>query len=460
MHQLRASITRLKSKIREKLPDGSDVFGYPGVSKEALATYLEDAHGLTSRIESLKGTFSIITLKRKVEPLLDTCNNFLDKSLGTKNETDEFDKFLRAMTKIHDEIFLSYVIYCSSQLRTESQVEEAVSNLATVTKALGDAKPELDKILADISTIEKFKSDVETTGEKIDEMAATMLEQQGTIATALQQATVNAQAITKYEGETIQQKTRIVQLAADAESVDKKLKKVLKDCADGAVGIAKIASEGSVSIADIIAEASVMMATNKKHQVGIEQTLRMASKYGMAASFKERKDELKWSIWLWAAVFISAMLGIFLTGIFYIVPHLREANESSPADWALKISLIAPLIWIGWMSARQYGYISRIREDYSFKYASALAFEGYKKEAAEVNADLLKHLLEVATDNMSLNPLRIYGEDSNHGSPFHELISKVADKVNVGDIAKDLSEVVKATIKKKVVPAAREATEE
>ncbi len=471
MQQLRTTITRLKNKIREKLPDGQDILGYSGVSKEALVTYLEEAHGLTNRIEILKGTFSIVTLKRKIEPWIDICNSYFEKSQGTKNETDDFDKFLRAITKIHDEVFLSYVIYCSDQLRTESQVEDAISDLTKVTRTLEVSKTEIDSLLSDITTIKSFKSDAETGREQIEELVSSMLQHQDKIATALQLATVNAQAITKYEGETIQQKTQIVQLAADAESADKKLKKVLKECTEGAANIAKVVSEsstsanqmiteGSANIDKILAEGSSMMITNKKHLDVIEQTLRMASKYGMAASFKERKDELKLSIGIWAGIFISAMLGIFITGIFYIVPHLQKEGVTSPADWAVKISLIAPLIWVGWMSARQYGYISRIREDYSFKYASALAFEGYKKEAAEVNADLLKDLLEVATNNMSLNPLRIYGEDSNHGSPFHELISKVADKVDVGGIAKDLSETVKSAVKRKVIPAVREVADE
>ncbi len=49
------------------------------------------------------------------------------------------------------------------------------------------------------------------------------------------------------------------------------------------------------------------------------------------------------------------------------------------------LPLLGPFIWLGWFSAVQYGYVSRVREDYAFKFAASMAFEGYKKEAREVD---------------------------------------------------------------------------
>jgi hypothetical protein len=80
------------------------------------------------------------------------------------------------------------------------------------------------------------------------------------------------------------------------------------------------------------------------------------------------------------------------------------------------------------MSARQYGFIARIREDYSYKYACAMSFDGFKKNAEAVDKDLEKLLLNSSIDMISQNPIRLYGSKDNHASPFHELLGKVISK--------------------------------
>jgi hypothetical protein len=73
------------------------------------------------------------------------------------------------------------------------------------------------------------------------------------------------------------------------------------------------------------------------------------------------------------------------------------------------------------MSVKQYGYLSRIQEDYAYKFASAMAFEGYKKQAKEIDEDLLKQLLAVSVENLSQNPIRLFNSNDNHASPANEI---------------------------------------
>ena len=189
-------------------------------------------------------------------------------------------------------------------------------------------------------------------------------------------ATAKAEVITKYETETKLQKNTILASATKLVGLEKKAAKILTESNDHVK-----------QTNDVLSRMTEVEEKNILQQKSIAQTLTMASKYGMAASFKERKDELKTPMVFWAIVFISAMGGLFFTGINYILPKFQGGSIPSTTDILIEISLIAPLIWLGWMSAKQYGFTSRIREDYSFKYASALAFEGYKKEAAEVNKE-------------------------------------------------------------------------
>jgi hypothetical protein len=94
------------------------------------------------------------------------------------------------------------------------------------------------------------------------------------------------------------------------------------------------------------------------------------------------------------------------------------------------------LIWLGWFAARQFSYLSRIREDYAFKYAAAMAYEGHKKATREVDEDLERVLLEFSLFNMSQNPIRIYSEKLEHVTPMHEFTSTILDKLpNMRDVA-------------------------
>ena len=86
----------------------------------------------------------------------------------------------------------------------------------------------------------------------------------------------------------------------------------------------------------------------------------------------------------------------------------------------MRLALTAPFIWLGWFSARQHGFTSRLREDYAYKEASAKSFEGYKRESKEVDEEMLKKLLEQAIDNLGDNPIRIYDGKNNHSSPAQE----------------------------------------
>ena len=83
-----------------------------------------------------------------------------------------------------------------------------------------------------------------------------------------------------------------------------------------------------------------------------------------------------------------------------------------------------------WFSVRQYGFANRVSEDYTYKYASAMAYEGYKKAVREADPGLEKALVEVAIVNMAQNPVNLYDpKDSDHSSPLSELFDKVFGRV-------------------------------
>ena len=142
----------------------------------------------------------------------------------------------------------------------------------------------------------------------------------------------------------------------------------------------------------------------------------------MAGSFRMRKMELVKPMIIWGSSFFIGVLALSLLAFFKILPLL----EQHQLDWTMilgRLPILAPALWFSWFSVKQFGFNARLWEDYSFKYASAMAFEGYKREAANVNPEMLKLLMEISIVNFSSNPLRVYDTKTNHGSPLNELTS-------------------------------------
>ena len=159
----------------------------------------------------------------------------------------------------------------------------------------------------------------------------------------------------------------------------------------------------------------------------IRKTLEGANRVGMASSFDKRKSELATQLNIWQGVFVGAILLIVIAVWKFILPTLASESTRLPEIIA-ELGIVSPLVWLGWFAAKQYGYTSKIKEDYAFKAASAMAYEGHKKAARDTDTDLESVLLEFSLFNMSQNPIRLYGNGDLHGTPIHELTSQILEK--------------------------------
>ena len=126
-------------------------------------------------------------------------------------------------------------------------------------------------------------------------------------------------------------------------------------------------------------------------------------------------------------VFIAALIG--LSAFAYYLTTIEAAPGEFWQQILYKIPLAAPLIWLGWFSAIQYGGIIRVQEDYAFKEATSKAFQGYRdhlEHLASVNlpeAGTAMNLLAAKTiEILAHEPLRIYGKTEKDASPAHSLV--------------------------------------
>ncbi len=166
-----------------------------------------------------------------------------------------------------------------------------------------------------------------------------------------------------------------------------------------------------------------------------ELVLEGNSKAGLAASFRTRRKSLETSQYIWAGAFalgILILISIVLstsTGYLSLPKFIDDNGQVN--TWAViaRILIAGPGVWFTWFAAKQYGFTMRLIEDYAFKEASALAFDGFKREMGE-DEEMLKLLRETAIKNFGASPTRMLSK-SDPSSPVHELVDKALENQGV-----------------------------
>lgn len=158
----------------------------------------------------------------------------------------------------------------------------------------------------------------------------------------------------------------------------------------------------------------------------VEEALRKVRDQGLAKSFQDRSNSLQIERTVWTSAFVLSALGLLAIAIIFAIELSTMTYEALLVHLLRKIGLAAPLIWLGWYSARQTGRISRVQEDYEYKAASALAFQAYKDEAKlGGDPDMEKKLLEHAIKTFGENPVRLY--DTHVSEPVTPLQAAIKE---------------------------------
>ena len=157
----------------------------------------------------------------------------------------------------------------------------------------------------------------------------------------------------------------------------------------------------------------------------IKDILGDANRASMAQSFLARKTELDTPIKnsaLWRNIGLVAMSII----IFIIL--LLEWNQNSFDYFRFfsRLPVVMPLLWLVWSNSQRNNHLVRVQEEYAYKAAVAIAFEGYQRKVDEINdVDLKKLLLELSVTNMGNNPVNLFDKNTKN-SPFE--IDKFIEK--------------------------------
>ena len=205
---------------------------------------------------------------------------------------------------------------------------------------------------------------------------------------------------------------------AELQAINDELQKTLTATKD----VLKVVQEqGEKSDASIKTGEGLIAQANQKLTKAIADINRQA----LAGAFDAQAQKINSERKIWVGLFLAAIAWLLGVG-WYLTKDLDPKAIFDYHNLFRALPFVAPAIWLGWLSARQAGLLARIHQDYAYKAATAVAFEGYKKEAATDEA-LSRQLLETTIRNFGENPIRIYSKSDDHVMPIEQLIATVKD---------------------------------
>lgn len=173
-----------------------------------------------------------------------------------------------------------------------------------------------------------------------------------------------------------------------------------------------------------------------------EEAYHITTTKGLAGAFDQRAISLRWSMRGWVVGLSIALLGGSWIGAVRLESLAQVLSIENP-KWPLVISQIvlsligigAP-VWFAWLATKQIGQRFRLAEDYAFKASVSKAYEGYRKEAAQLDPEFQSTLFRSALSRLDEAPLRLV-EIHQHASPMQDFANSEAVK-NAFKVAPDL----------------------
>jgi hypothetical protein len=423
MKHIKTRLTNLKTRILEIIPEGNDLLGFPGISRALIIESIEDTYQLLDLLNQYSHKFEAVLLQRRLAQSIDRATEYLKEKFKNQN-ADDFNRFLNKIAEMHYASKEAYILFTKEPIRLDIALQKAKGNLAELENQNAELQPLISKLKTSYDETANIISSL-TTNNSESSLKLKEISDSLTAAVALKKkADAAFNSVGKVEAHLQSVKTEIDSYQTKISDLTGKLEKTHQQSVQNKEEFEKSLNDLQESI-----------NKNNEHQIHIQETIENANRFGMAASFKKRKDELTKPYWAWGTATVITIAILIVTS--YSVFTILKDQPFKYEYLLVRVPIFAAFVWLGWFCAKQFGFVSRIREDYSYKYAVSMAFEGYKNATKEINAEMLENLLTLTLQNISSSPLNIYETGNNHGTPVNEILSTWGRKKGKMKIRKD-----------------------
>lgn len=252
-----------------------------------------------------------------------------------------------------------------SQARTSAVAEAmAVTEARTeATKARAKIEAAADRVAAVAPAIDQGAADaaaVTAAKPTVDAALALMRDQQAELATSVSGAAADRASLAK----------------SDAEG--KALVASLSETATTAAAATARVQQYENEIQDRQSQFEVMLAK-------LEGLLPHATSAGLASAFHNQKSRFSTPRPWWLSLFVGAVLALSVAALWGI-PASSDTWDAILRHIVNRLPVVAPLVWLAIYAGHHHSMTLRMEEEYAFKEAVSIAFEGYKREMISIPA--------------------------------------------------------------------------
>ncbi len=169
-----------------------------------------------------------------------------------------------------------------------------------------------------------------------------------------------------------------------------------------------------------------------------EDAYRTTTSSGLAKAFEDKATKLNASVRYWVGFLALSLIAAALIGFWRLTSLENTLSKNDVSVFIVivqillsSLSLGLPL-WFAWLATKQIGQRFRLAEDYEYKSAVSKAYEGYRREAVNLNEkfedNFPARLFDNALTRLEEPPVR-FVDDTIHSSPIMEFLNseKVRD---------------------------------
>lgn len=167
---------------------------------------------------------------------------------------------------------------------------------------------------------------------------------------------------------------------------------------------------------------------NEELLAEIEGLLPGATSSGLAKSFSDRKKVYGIPSFLWSAILIGTLAGLFALGVYDFKNIDPVANKTILSYFIERLPIVAPAVWLAIYAGRKHGQSSRLEEEYAHKEALARSFEGFKQQIMEMEEQMDDSDNQMSTrfvtqimDAIALHPSRVFQGKQENVTPMEYL---------------------------------------
>lgn len=403
MKTIKTALTKLKKEIEIHFRND-----YVFLKTITIKNIIDEINSIYYQIDKLVEITNPVEIAFFKRSALKIIKNLSYLTVKTEWETNEATRFIGYLISLKRLVKQTYLTEVKGEFRTEEELNAIAADITKVKVNLEEHILLEEQLVKDKEEFEKLKNSLVTLKKSYDDAQ----EQATEIAEWHEQSDTLSSDISTYATTAQNNLTKITTLATTAENAKPKIEQYHK-------------------------EIEEMIKLFNKQKEDIQKIIEDANRASMAGSFKKQMDDInskmKWADgFLIGALIITAVISLWGFNSSLITQTLPEGQIHTQFDWVqffAKSAISLPFLIVAWIKSKERAYLFRLREDYGYKYSSAMAFEGYRKQVQEQSPELEEQLLQIAVDNLGSNPTKVFERDLK-STPLETIIDGVGKRLD------------------------------